>query len=115
MGIEAKMITIDCAEPRKLADWWVSALGASVAADYGEFVMVAAAPLVLGFQRVPESKQAKNRVHVDFSADDYAADVKRLADLGAEVVGENSAPGGLVWTTLRDPEGNEFDVSNGAE
>jgi predicted enzyme related to lactoylglutathione lyase len=114
MGIEAKMVTIDCAEPRTLANWWANALGTEVAADYSEFVMVAAAPVYLGFQRVPESKQAKNRVHVDFAADDYEGEVKRLLELGAEALGENFAPGGLVWTTLRDPEGNEFDVSNSA-
>lgn len=114
MGIEAKMVTIDCAEPRTLANWWANALGTEVVADYSEFVMVAAAPVYLGFQRVPEGKQAKNRVHVDFAADDYEGEVKRLVELGAEALGENSAPGGLVWTTLRDPEGNEFDVSNSA-
>lgn len=108
------MITIDCSAPATLAGWWARALQSDVAADYGDFVIVAAAPLYLGFQRVGEQKHVKNRVHIDFAADDYADEVRRLVDLGAAVAGENSAPGGLVWTTLRDPEGNEFDVSNGA-
>jgi predicted enzyme related to lactoylglutathione lyase len=110
MAISAKMITVDCREPRTLAAWWADALGGKITEDYGEFVMVAADPLPFGFQRVPEGKQVKNRIHVDFASADRAAEVARLTALGATVVGENQVPG-LTWTTLQDPEGNEFDVS----
>ncbi|WP_405020508.1 VOC family protein [Kitasatospora sp. NBC_00070] len=111
MELTAKMITIDCAEPRELADWWAVALGVEVAQDFGGFVILAAQPLVLGFQRVPEEKLGKNRVHVDFSSADRGGEVDRLVGMGARVVGEHTAPGGLAWTTLQDPAGNEFCVS----
>ncbi|MFD5141884.1 VOC family protein [Streptomyces sp. NPDC058401] len=110
MALSAKMITIDCAEPRELADWWAQALGVEVAEDFGEFVILAARPLVLGFQRVPEGKAGKNRVHVDFESPDRRGEVDRLVKLGAKVVGEHTAPG-FEWTTLQDPAGNEFCVS----
>jgi predicted enzyme related to lactoylglutathione lyase len=110
MSIAAKMITIDCRDPKAQATWWASALGGKIAEDYGEFVMVAAEPLFFGFQRVPEDKKMKNRVHVDFAAEDRRAEVDRLVELGAKVLGEHEVPG-LAWTTLQDPEGNEFDVS----
>ena len=109
------MVTFDCTNAGTLARWWAQALDVEIAADYGEFVMVAAGPLHLGFQNVPESKQVKNRVHLDFEGADYDADIKRLVELGAEAIGGGSAPGGFAWTTLRDPEGNEFDVANGAD
>lgn len=104
------MITFDCRNPQFLAQWWASALGGEITKDFGEFVMVVAEPLNLGFQRVPEVKQVKNRVHLDFVADSRSAAVERLVRLGAVVKGEHEVPG-LMWTTLLDPEGNEFDVS----
>ncbi|MFE3323358.1 VOC family protein [Streptomyces sp. NPDC059176] len=111
MALEAKMITVDCAEPRKLAQWWAEALDAQIAQDFGgEFVIVGAEPLVLGFQQVPEPRPAKNRVHVDFHTEDRHAEVDRLVALGARVLGEHSA-GPLTWTVLQDPEGNEFCVA----
>ncbi|GCD98017.1 VOC family protein [Embleya hyalina] len=110
MELTPHMITIDCADAGRLAAWWADALGVEIAQDFGEFVMVAAEPLVLGFQKVPEPRVGKNRLHIDFSAPDRVAAVDRLVGLGATVVGDRSAPG-LTWTTMRDPDGNEFCVS----
>ncbi|WP_406278677.1 VOC family protein [Embleya sp. NBC_00896] len=110
MELTAHMITIDCADPRTLAAWWANALGVEIAKDFGEFVIVAATPLLLGFQRVPEDKVGKNRVHVDFSTPDRPGEVERLVGLGASVVADRSVPG-LAWTTMQDPAGNEFCVS----
>ena len=111
MTITAKMVTIDCADPRQLASWWADVLGTRVLADYDEFIMVGAGAVVLGFQRVPEPKSGKNRVHLDFEADDYESEIERLGGLGATVVTEHSTAGDFRWTIRRDPEGNEFDVS----
>lgn len=104
------MITVDCADPQALAAWWADAVGGEVSGDE-EFVIVSATPVMLGFQRVPEAKLGKNRVHVDFAADDRRAAVDRLVAKGATVVAEH-AMSGFAWTVLQDPEGNEFDVSD---
>lgn len=66
----------------------------------------------LFFQRVPEPKTAKNRVHLDLQvgADVAPAEVRRLVALGATVAWK-TADRGPVTTTLRDPEGNELCVS----
>ena len=61
----------------------------------------------LWFQRVPEPKVVKNRVHLDLRAEDVAAEVGRLVELGAARVDDDNI-GDLV--VLRDPEGNEFCV-----
>ena len=55
------------------------------------------------FQLVPEGKRVKNRVHLDLSAIDAVAEVKRLCALGATVQAERED-----WTTMQDPDGNEF-------
>lgn len=62
------------------------------------------------FQRVPEPKAVKNRVHLDLHVgpDRREAEVARLDALGATVLGEGTVGG--RWTTMADPEGNEFDV-----
>ncbi|WP_338674769.1 VOC family protein [Streptomyces sp. SCSIO 30461] len=111
MTLDPKMITIDCADPRALSAWWAKALDTKIAQDFdGEFVIVAATPLALGFQRVTEPRQAKNRIHVDFHTEDRHAEVDRLVAMGASA-GEEHSIGPLTWTVLQDPEGNEFCVA----
>jgi catechol 2,3-dioxygenase-like lactoylglutathione lyase family enzyme len=112
MTMELVTATIDCADPQQLAAFWTRAIGVEVAGDYGEFVLLKPAKeggATLGFQKVPEPRAGKNRVHPDFSTTDRAGEVKRLVELGAKEVGEHSQPG-LDWTVLTDPEGNEFCV-----
>ena len=108
--MRAVAVTVDCRDPQGLAQWWASALDAQVAHAEEGFAVVASRPIELAFQRVPEERTGKNRTHVDFLADDRGAVVERLVGQGAAVVGEHTAPG-FAWTVLRDPEGNEFCVS----
>ena len=62
------------------------------------------------FAKVPESKTAKNRMHVDLAAPDHEAEVARLVALGATRVADMEE-WGYEWTVLQDPEGNEFCVA----
>ena len=63
----------------------------------------------LYFQRVPEAKIAKNRIHLDIPVEAKRLDdeVERLRASGAGLVGFNSHPGHR-WAVMSDPEGNEF-------
>lgn len=63
------------------------------------------------FQAVPETKAVKNRMHLDLKVgpDARVAEVTRLEGLGATVLAEVDA-NGSQYTTMADPEGNEFDV-----
>ncbi|KOG42094.1 VOC family protein [Streptomyces resistomycificus] len=63
------------------------------------------------FQRVPEAKTVKNRLHLDLHPGEglRAAEVERLAALGASVLSEVKEPSG-EWVVMADPEGNEFCV-----
>ncbi len=73
----------------------------------------------LFFQRVPERKSAKNRVHIDLGTgggpsvpveqqrEALQAAVARLEQLGATFV-EQQEQLGVVWAVMKDPEGNEF-------
>jgi hypothetical protein len=63
------------------------------------------------FQRVPEPKTVKNRLHLDLhpGAGLRGGEVERLTALGARVLREVREQGG-AWTVMYDPEGNEFCV-----
>lgn len=69
------------------------------------------------FLRVPESKQVKNRVHLDIRAgagpQDTAAKeakVEQLVAVGGTEVRRVAQDGGS-WIVMQDPEGNEFCVT----
>jgi Glyoxalase-like domain len=60
------------------------------------------------FHGVPEPKAVKNRMHLDLITSDFDTELTRLRKLGAtELVTFEG------WTTLADPEGNEFDLIRG--
>lgn len=101
----------DCAEGARahdLAVWWAEVLGGTVGddADHG-FSWVEGMPGCpwesFDFAGVPEPKTVKNRVHVDVSTGDLDA----LVAHGATVL-RPKGDGGLGWTVLADPDGNEF-------
>ena len=64
------------------------------------------------FQRVPEPKTTKNRLHLDLhpGPDNREAEVERLTTLGASVLRRVTEPAG-AWVVMTDPEGNEFCVA----
>lgn len=63
------------------------------------------------FNRVPEPKTVKNRLHVDVhSGGQREATVARLQAHGATLIRHVKELGG-EWSVLADPEGNEFCVA----
>ncbi len=121
-------LVFDAAHPASIARFWAQVLDGYDVAPYDEAelsrlreagiydteddpsVLVEAAPGVrprLFFQLVPESKAGKNRVHLDLASSDPEAELDRLTALGARVLARHEH-----WTTLADPEGNEFCLMN---
>ncbi len=110
-------VTFDCEDVLKVAAFWSAVLGRPV--DDGSSEWFASIGGADGerrdpawyFSKVPESKKAKNRVHVDLVNPDPAA-VSELVQLGATVTGNHQLPGGSHgWTVMQDPEGNEFCIA----
>jgi hypothetical protein len=135
-------VVVDSTTPHELADWWAEALGWQVEPQDEAFItrMVQAGaateadtmrhrgalvwqlgaaitspepgrPRVL-FQRVPEAKSGKNRLHLDVHVgpERREAEIARLLALGARELWRESQ-GPMQWATLADPEGNEFCVA----
>jgi predicted enzyme related to lactoylglutathione lyase len=107
------LVSVDCASPARLADFWSEVLDYKVRHELpdGAHLITAdpgAAPW-LAFLPVPEEKRTKNRLHLDLSADDQDAEVERLIALGATRA-DVGQPADSPWVVLADPEGNEFCV-----
>jgi hypothetical protein len=136
-------ITFDCADPAGLATFWAETLGYRVQDPPAGFESWEQAMAAMGvppehrndasavvdpegsgprlfFQRVPEGKQAKNRVHLDVRAAPGVEGDARMAALeaaaeqlvahGATRLGrhEPEPPLGAGHIVMADPEGNEF-------
>ncbi|NVI91910.1 VOC family protein [Actinomadura sp. BRA 177] len=136
-------ITFDCADPAALSAFWAEALGYRLQDPPGNFTSWDEALKAMGvppenrndasavtdpegagprlfFQRVPEGKQAKNRVHLDVRAAPGLDGEARMAALEAEADRlvshgatrlhrhEPAPPLGAGHIVMTDPEGNEF-------
>jgi predicted enzyme related to lactoylglutathione lyase len=115
MNLNLGGITIDCADPHTLAEFWTRALDLEIAYNGDEFVQLVSradrSRPYLGLQKVPEARAGKNRVHLDLTTPDPDAEVARLVSLGATAHEKYEEPG-LRWTVLTDPVGNEFCVGS---
>lgn len=140
MSIKKFQVTFDCAEPERLARFWCEVLGYVVPpppegfATWEEFTLSQPPeerdasfscidPSGVGprlyFQRVPEGKAAKNRLHLDVRVGTGLVGPERLAALEAECA--RLVPLGAVHVQtlydghdacipMQDIEGNEFCV-----
>jgi hypothetical protein len=135
-------VVIDCADPARLSEFWASALGYTFpdppqgfesweallqARGVPESEWNSASALIdpegkgprFYFQRVPEPKTVKNRMHVDLDVANGAttpleqrktrahAESARLQSLGAKQLWINESWSGFS-IVMADPEGNEF-------
>jgi predicted enzyme related to lactoylglutathione lyase len=113
MSVTLSAVTFDCANAATLAQFWAGVLDKGI--DDGASEEFAAIRTDTGsgsgpgwmFVRVPEPKGPKNRVHVDLAVADLSAEVERVVGLGARSLAQREEDG-VRWTTLADPEGNEF-------
>ncbi len=119
-------LSIDANDPHRVAAFWASALGAALednsaliesvlargwAQESDTLVAVQGAGPRMLFHRVPETKQTKNRLHLDLHVgeDRIRPEVDRLVALGGTEGRELREIGGH-WIVMYDVEGNEFCV-----
>ena len=141
-AVREVQVTFDCADPAALSEFWREVLGYPEESppdpfttweealdawgipeehcnDYGAISHPDKAGPRLFFQKVPEGKTVKNRVHLDVRAAPGLTGDERMAALEAEaerLTGhgatrlERHEPGGVSvgHIIMSDPEGNEF-------
>ena len=106
-------LVIDCADPIALAAFWGSVFATEVDAVEDEptrYVDLRSRPglPVLRFQRVPEVKTVKNRLHLDIEVVSLDDAVGRIETLGGRPVRPRDTEYGWHYRVMADPEGNEF-------
>ena len=137
-------VVFDCHDPAAMAAFWAEALGykldpppagfatwqdwlrdRGVPSEEWNSASGVSDPAGLGprvfFQRVPEGKVVKNRVHLDINVGGgravpleerrqrIDAEAKRLITLGVKIFRAFEQQG-EYWVTMLDPEGDEFDL-----
>jgi catechol 2,3-dioxygenase-like lactoylglutathione lyase family enzyme len=104
-------VVIDCADPGGLAAFWSGVLGGEpIERDPDWWYILPPGWTQLSFQRVPEGKVVKNRVHLDVRTGDLAAATAQALALGATCFGEPHHGEFGSFQVLQDPEGNEWCV-----
>ncbi len=110
--VRAAHLVVDCADLDRITTFWATLLDLPVSnasdADWRDLAPLGAGGPVLSFQRVPEAKQDKNRLHLDLEVADLTAVAARSRRLGARPAGRLHGVGRSRWQVWRDPEGNEF-------
>ncbi len=119
-SVKQFQVTFDCAEPERVARFWCEVLG-YVREQGSAFACVDPSGVGprLFFQRVPEGKVVKNRVHLDVRVGTGLVGEERLAALEAEcarLVPLGAARVRLLLAdednesclVMQDVEGNEF-------
>jgi predicted enzyme related to lactoylglutathione lyase len=105
-------VTIDCREPAPLAAFWAATVGGEIDARTvaEDWVALMDVPGIgnIGFQRVPEQKSVKNRVHIDIDVDDIESAAAEIVGAGGTVRGETVEEHTNYFLVMLDPEGNEF-------
>ena len=136
-------VVFDCADPDRVARFWAETLGYRIQdppdgfESWEAFLKAQGVPRSewnsasavvdpdgtgprLFFQRVPERKSVKNRVHLDLNVGAgraapmeerkgrVDAEAERLAALGARVFRPGSVENDEYWIVMQDVEGNEF-------
>ena len=113
-SLNFEALSIDCADPAALADFWGKVLGRPVTlgAVPGDMAVEATDPDSgpwLLFHPVSEPARAKNRLRPVLLAETCDEGTGWLTGLGARPLNETKLPA-VRWTTFADPEGNEFDL-----
>lgn len=118
-NLRLQCITIDSANPKRIAEFWAAALDWKITFEDENEVcleLLDGSPEVgripdLLFLKNPDSKSVKNRLHFDLRPQDQEAEVVRLEKLGAKriEIGQSDDEG-TTWVVMSDPDGNEFCV-----
>ena len=112
LGLDA--VTIDCHDPERLSAFWAEVFGTAEEWRGGEPIQYVDLEAtegvpVLRFQRVPEPKTVKDRIHLDLRVEDLEAETARVLALGAARASAGDfTEYSVVFRVMLDPEGNEF-------
>lgn len=110
-------ISIDCADPAALAQFYRQVLDLEVLFESEQFVALKGAAVLLTFQRVADHQPPQwpeggvpKQLHLELAASDLDAAEARILGLGATKAEVQPNPSG--WRVLLDPAGHPFCITN---
>ncbi|RIS58760.1 VOC family protein [Mycobacteroides abscessus] len=110
-------ISIDCADPAALAQFYRQVLDLEVLFESEQFVALKGAAVLLTFQRVADHQPPQwpeggvpKQLHLELAASDLDAEEARILGLGATKAEVQPNPSG--WRVLVDPAGHPFCITN---
>ena len=106
-------VTIDCVDPDGMARFWGTLLGLEPTDEmdgegWATIGSRGGAQPRITFQRVPEPRIGKVRLHLDVRVDDIAAGIAEVERLGGAFPGERHDYDEGVVAVMTDVEGHEF-------
>ena len=107
-------VTFMTRDPERLADFWAAALDLPGRHSSGDEVLLHDGAWTFPrftFQKVADDRSRPGSVHLDLTPDDRQMTVERLSALGAVEVATHGDDE-FRWTVMRDPDGNEFCVTD---
>jgi predicted enzyme related to lactoylglutathione lyase len=112
MGNVWSGVTIDCLDPRRVAEFWSALLGREPGVSQEGWVYLGERgdpqPRLV-FQPVPEPGTGKVRIHLDVSVDDIDEAMRMAEHLGGRFTGErHDYDDEGVVVVMADPEDHEF-------
>ncbi|MDO3027067.1 VOC family protein [Mycobacteroides abscessus] len=110
-------ISIDCADPAALAQFYRQVLDLEVLFESEQFVALKGAAVLLTFQRVADHQPPQwpeggvpKQLHLELAASDLDAEEARILGLGATKA--EVQPNPSDWRVLVDPAGHPFCITN---
>ncbi|MCW2491183.1 MAG: glyoxalase [Frankiales bacterium] len=104
-------ITVDCAQPLLVAQFWADLLDRELSVPLPGWLRLGTlgeTQPVINFQPVPEPKRDKTRIHFDVVVDDLEQGVELVIRLGGRSLHQrHDYDEGTVFL-MADTEGNEF-------
>lgn len=113
-AISLAMVTVDCDDAHAMAQFWSRLLGGEITHDEGDYAMVEAGGVRLGFGRDDNYSRpawpdhGAKQFHLDLSVQDLAAATDRAIELGATLAQPQPDEAAGKWVVLLDPAGHPF-------
>ena len=109
-------VSLDCDDPRRLAEFWAALLGGEIAFSSDDFVAIRVDHLWLSTVRVadfqaptwPDGTNPKH-MHLDLAVKDLEGAQEAALMLGARVAAFQPSP--ALWRVMLDPAGHPFCLS----
>jgi len=116
MSLRVGSTVLNVLNMERAIEFWTKALGyvsRDPGAEYGDFAVLCHPDQSwsnVSLQLARRPKREPNRVHLDLYADDQAAEVERLEQIGATRIVPWPYKEDADYVVMADPDGNEFCV-----